>query len=344
MKAAVFNGIEDISIENVDEPKPKADEVLLKPAYCGICGSDLSAWKTGTYEPGVIIGHEFSAEVVAVGSKVRSLQQGDWVVSKSVVPCLHCDFCLEGKHTLCDNVKMPGISMNGGCAERVALPEAGLAKLLPGMNPKEAALVEPLAVVLHGFDKVGAFLGKTVLILGGGPIGLLATQVASLLGARHVVLAEPNPYRRAIAHTLGVSHVINPNETDVSRAMERELGNDVADLLVETSGVASVVSEAFSLVKKGGTILSLGIPTDIVESDFMSTVMNELVIKGSYCSFTEYSRAMDLINSGKVIVRDIITDIIPLDRIVEAGFKELLKPETPHAKILVQVENEGENN
>ncbi len=337
MKAAVFNGIEDISIKEIEEPILQDDEVLLRPRYCGICGSDLSAWKMGTYDTGVVIGHEFSAEVVATGSEVTSVQEGDLVVGKSIIPCLQCAFCLEGKHVLCNDMKMVGITMNGGCGNVVALPERGLEKIPRDMDLKEAALVEPLSVVLHGFDKIGRLLDVTVLILGGGPIGLLAAQVASLRGAREVILVEPNPYRRAVARTLGLHTVINPNDTDVSMAMERQVGTATADLVVETSGVAQVASEAFSLVNKGGTLLSLGIPLDIVEADFMRTVMNELVIKGSYCSFSEYSHAIDLIYTGKIMVRDIITNVIPLERIVEDGFKELVKSDTPQAKILVHV-------
>ncbi len=337
MKAAVYNGIEDITIEEMDDPTLSENDVLLKPLYCGICGSDLTAWKIGTYESGVVIGHEFSAEVLDVGPNVKNFQRGDIVVSKSIIPCFSCAFCQEGSYVLCNDIKMPGITLNGGCAELTVLPEAALVKIPKQLDSTEAALLEPLSVVLHGFDKINIPVGADVLILGAGPIGLLAMQVAKLSGTRFVCVSEPNPHRREIVEKIGNYLVIDPNKGDISMEMERKLGISSAEIVIDTTGVADVVAEALSLLKKGGTLLSLGIPPDIVEGDFMSLVLNELTIKGSYCSFSEYERAINLLVSKKISVKEIITKTIPLEKTIEQGIKELLQPQTPQAKILVKI-------
>lgn len=334
MKAAVFYGREDIRVEEVPDPIPLEDEVLLRVRYCGICGSDLSAWKYGMYASGVVLGHEFSAEVEATGAGVTEWSEGDRVVANSIIPCRKCAFCNEGNHSLCNDMRMPGISVNGGLAELVALPADTLLRIPPSVTWRDAALAEPLAVVLHGVRKIHLNPADIVLVLGAGPIGLLAGQVARLSGASFVAVSEVNPLRLHLAETLGF-YPINPRETNVSVEVEREAGS-LPDCVVECTGQAQAAAETFSLVKKGGTVLVLGVTEEIVEADFMTALLNELTYVFAYCGYTELPQAVNLIARGAVDTETLITKEIPLEEVVD-GFRELTSPSSRNVKILVRI-------
>ncbi|MFX0090143.1 MAG: zinc-binding dehydrogenase [Candidatus Hodarchaeota archaeon] len=333
MKAAVFYGIGDIRIKEITRPTPGPDEVLIRPHFCGICGTDLSAWKYGTYGSGVILGHEFSGEIVEIGSEVDLWNIGDRVVPNTIIPCKKCTFCLEGKFALCDEgLEMPGITINGGLAEWVALPAESLHSIPENVGWQEAALVEPLAVVLHSFNLISFKAGWSVLILGAGPIGLLAAKIALISGASSIAISEPNEFRRNLAANLDSIKINNPSQTSILSDFEEPF-----DLVIECTGIASVVAESFSLVKKGGTILVLGISEDSVEADFMSAILNEITIKFSYCGFSEFPAAIKLLSSKIIDVNDLITKTIKLEDVVQEGFQELMKSNTKHVKILVEI-------
>ncbi len=337
MKAAVFHGEKDIKIEEVADPTPSEGEVLLRPRYCGICGSDLDAWNHGMYTEGVVIGHEFSAEVVECGPKVSEWSAGDQVVANSIIPCKKCSFCLKGRYSLCDNLQMPGISMDGGLAEFVVLPADTLISIPESVQLKDAALTEPLAVVLHGFSQINFNPGETALVLGAGTIGLFSLQVARLAGASFVAVSEPNSTRRRLAGRLGAHHVIDPVESSVSLEFEKMTNGHAADLVIECSGSPSAAAETFSLVKKGGTVLVLGLSEEPVEADFMLSILNELTYQFSYCGYAEFSTAINLIARGMVDAGRLVSQEITLEDVVEKGFEELSKPDSDKVKILVKI-------
>lgn len=335
MKAAVFYGEKDIKVEDIDDPIPGKGEVLLRPYYCGICGTDLDAWNRGMYTPGVVIGHEFSAQVLECGPDVSSWKKGDNVVVNSIIPCKNCAFCTNGMYSLCDNLQMPGITVNGGLAELVVAPADSLVLLPQSVNVKEAALTEPLAVVLHGFRKITVQPGHTALVLGAGTIGLFALQVALLTGAYPVAVSEPNSFRRQTAADLG-AHPIDPATSNVSFEYEK-VTSEPPDFIIECSGFASAASETFSLAKKGGTILVLGLSEDPVDADFMTAVLNELTFQFSYCGYAEFPSAVQLMAHRKISAQSLITKIISLEDVVEKGFCELMNPESDMVKILVKI-------
>lgn len=336
MKAAVFYGEHDIRIEELEDPVPSEGEVLLSPRYCGICGSDVDAWNRGMYAEGVVIGHEFSAEIVECGAGVSQWNPGDNVVVNSIIPCRNCRFCSEGKYSLCDSMQMPGISMNGGLAELTVMPADSLVLIPDEMSLREAALTEPLAVVLHGFRKVDVRPGDSTLILGAGTIGLFALQTALVSGASFVAVSEPNPTRRALAGNLGAHHLIDPSKSNVSIEFEENCGQ-APDLVVECAGSPAAASETFSLVKKGGTILVLGISEEPVDADFFTGVLNELTFRFSYCGYTEFPAALELIAKGMIDARRLLSEEIKLEEIVEKGFQKLTTPDSDQVKILVRL-------
>jgi (R,R)-butanediol dehydrogenase/meso-butanediol dehydrogenase/diacetyl reductase len=337
VKAAVFHGERDIRIEDVADPCPDEGEVLLRPQYCGICGTDLDAWIHGMYAGGVVLGHEFSAEVVECGPGVQKWQKGDRVVANSIIPCRKCLFCQKGKYSLCDNLKMPGITMNGGLAELTVIPSDFLYAIPESARMRETALTEPLAVVLHGFEQIDFNPGETAFILGAGTIGLFAAQVASLSGAAFVAVSEPNPERRDIALKLGVHHVIDPLQSNVSVEFETMTRGCVADLVIECAGAATAASETFSLAKKGGTVLVLGLSEEPVDADFMTAVLNELTFQFSYCGYSEFPTALTLIANKMIDAERLITAEIRLEDVVEKGFQELVNPDSANVKILVKI-------
>ena len=331
MKAAVFHGEKDIRVEEVKDPQPQPGEVLLRPRYCGICGSDLHAWVHGMYGQNVVIGHEFSAEVIN-GTNTH-WNPGDRVVANSIIPCKTCTYCEEGKYSLCDDMEMPGITVNGGLAELVVLPGDSLVPIPDSVGLKEAALTEPLSVVLHGFNLIDVTPGQTVLVLGAGPIGLLAAQVATLK-ASFVAVSEPNLYRRTIAGK--TAHTIDPDTSIVSLELEKMTG-EPADIVVECTGVASAASETFTLVKKGGCVLVLGLSDEPVEADFMTALLNELTFQFSYCGYEEFFTALPLIETNTIDVSSLISTVISLEDVIEHGFKALMNPQSENVKILVRL-------
>lgn len=331
MKAAVYYGEKDVRVEDVEDPVPSEGEVLLRPHYCGICGTDLSAWNHGTYGSGVILGHEFSCEVV---EESGPWNKGDRIVANSIIPCMKCTYCREGKYSLCDNVRMPGITVNGGLAELVVLPQDSLYVIPDSVTMKEAALVEPLSVVLHGFSLIDFKPGKTVLVVGAGTLGLLSLQIAQMSGASFVAVSEPNSSRRKLAEEMG-AYTIDPSGVNVSLEFENAAGGP-ADLVIECAGKAPAASETFTLARKGGTVLVLGLSEEPVDADFMTAVLNELKFQFSYCGYSEFPTALRLLEKGMVCVQKIITKEINLRDVVEKGFKELTKPGSD-VKILVKV-------
>lgn len=332
MRAAVFQGIEDVQIEEVPDPVPGEGEVLVRPKYCGICGTDLGTWKYDLFGSGVILGHEFAGEVIELGSGVDTWTVGDRVVPNSLIPCKRCNFCLEGKFTVCEGVEMLGVTVNGGMADLVVLPADSLYAIPEAMSWQEAAIVEPLAVVLHGFNRIDFKAGQSILILGVGTIGLFAVKVAQISGAGSIAISEPNKFRRNLAAKFGPIKINNPQQTPPAFAFENPF-----DHVIECSGVASVAAEAFSLLKKGGTLLVLGLHADPIEADFFSAVLNEYTIQFSYFGFSEFPAAIKLISNRIIEVNDLITKSIKLEDVVLEGFQELMKPNTENLKILVEI-------
>ena len=212
MKAAIFRGAGQIEVADVPVPEPGPGEALVQVHYCGICGSDLEAYQTGMYEPGIVIGHEFSGEIVGLGEDVTDWAVGDRVAADNVLPCGHCAFCRQGRPWLCQAMHSPGITLDGGMAEYVRLPVQVLHRLPPQVNNREAALVEPLTIALHGVLSSALRLGDLALVLGAGPIGLLTLQCSLLAGARQVVVAEFNPRRADLARQLGAAAVLDPTK------------------------------------------------------------------------------------------------------------------------------------
>jgi len=319
-------GKEDVQVLNVPKPSIFADEVLIKVAYCGICGSDISAYKTGNYIVGLTIGHEFSGTIEKVGSKVEDLEAGDKVTGNGVIPCGKCSFCMSGKPSLCESMEMPGVTLNGAFAEYIKLPARIIYKLPEELSLLDATLVDPLACVLHSI-KLSSFKPlDSVLIQGAGPLGVLTLETLKKSGAGKIMVTEVSDGRKKLAQDLGAYLVIDPREENLPAVIERQTDGLGVDVVFDTAGVPETLSENFTLVRKGGEIMVVGITEEPTPSDFFTVVLNEITIRGAYCGFNEYPLAIEMLSKGLISTRKIITSIIKLEEIDEKGFKSLTNP------------------
>ncbi|MEM3832421.1 MAG: alcohol dehydrogenase catalytic domain-containing protein [Thermoprotei archaeon] len=336
MKAAIFYGKEDIRIEDVEIPEIESNEVLIKVAYCGICGSDVTAFKTGNYVSGLIIGHEFSGIVEEVGVDVKRFRKGDRVTANGYIPCGRCKYCLSGKPSLCDDLQMTGITINGALAEYVKLPEHIVYKLPDQLSLLHATLVDPLSNVLHAVNLSGFKPGNSILIQGAGPIGLVTLEVLKRSGAGEIFITEISEKRKILAMELGADTVIDPTKENLPAIIEKETKGEGVDIVFDTTGAPSTLEANFTLVKKGGEIIVIGITEEPVMSDFFTLVVNELTIKGSYGGFNEYPKAIEWLANNHITANKIITSIISLEDLLEKGFKVLIGP-AKEGKVVVKL-------
>jgi (R,R)-butanediol dehydrogenase/meso-butanediol dehydrogenase/diacetyl reductase len=335
MKAAVFHGPGQVEVVDVPVPEVGPDEVRVRVHYCGICGSDLEAYRTGIYEPGVIIGHEFAGEVASVGKRVHKWVAGDRVTANDAILCGRCLPCRANQPTLCDHLLMPGVTLNGGMAEYVVLPERALHRLPEGVSTRQGALVEPLAVALHGVRRSALRYGDQVLVLGAGTIGLLTLQCALLAGAGKVYVSEINPAHATLAAGLGAHAVFDPGRHNLAVELASRTGGEGPAVIFVCTGAAGAIEDAITLVGKGGEILVLGLGVEPIGADFLTLVLHELDIRGSYLGCEEFPDSLDYIAQGQVDVEPLITHEIRLDDVVDRGFKVLESPDAGAVKVLV---------
>ena len=348
MRAAVYYGKGDIRAEQVAEPKSVGPEdVLLRPYYCGICGTDLHEYAAGPIviptEPHPltgarapqILGHEFSAEVIEVGSAVRHLRQGDRVSVMPILSCDQCFYCRRGQNHLCEQMACVGLSHDwGGIAELAVVPARAAHRLPEGMTEVQGALVEPTAVAAYGVDTANVRPGDQVLITGTGPIGTLAAIYASALGA-DVTMSEPNASRRALAESLDIGEVLDPTQVDVVDHLLTRTGGRGVDAAVECSGNARALTAAFGAVRSRGTVTQTGLFTGSAQIDPMQVSLRETTYNGTWCyPLTDWPRIIDVIDRLQLPVERVVTAIADIERISEA-FDTLLSPTGDEVKLLI---------
>ena len=275
-------------LELIDVPVPAVgiNDVLVRVQKTGICGTDLhieawDTWAQNAIKPPLTIGHEFVGEIVEVGANVTDFTPGDLVSGEGHVVCGRCRHCLAGRRHLCARAIGLGVGRDGAFAEFVALPMTNIWHHWPGVDPEVAAIFDPFGNAVH---TALAFpvLGEDVLISGAGPIGLMATAVARHAGARHIVVSEPNSFRRELAIRMGATMAIDPRERalpDVFGDLDMVEGFDVA---MEMSGNARALRDAIGSMAHGGGVAILGLPTEEISLDINMVVMKMLTLRGIY--------------------------------------------------------------
>jgi L-iditol 2-dehydrogenase len=289
-----------LELREVPRPVPAPDEVVVDVAGASICGSDLhiALWHPMARwtRPPVIMGHEFAGVVAEVGSSVAGFQPGDAVAVESVIYCGRCPPCRDGKPHLCDERQLFGLHRPGGLSEAVAVPEHLLHRVPAGLPVEYAALAEPTTVALHAVLLQPPTPGDTVLVTGPGPIGLLVGRIARAFGAR--VLISGTESDRAVrlpaAAELGLE-VLDP-AVPLREALDRPV-----DLVLESSGSGAAIDDALHVVKHGGTITLIGMPSTSVNLDLAQALRAEIALRSSYCgTWPDFERALALLADGTV--------------------------------------------
>lgn len=340
MKAAVFKGIEDVQVEDVEEPEAGPHDVVVEVSACGICGSDLHTYLHGSFvEPGQVMGHEFSGRVVAAGEDVAGLAVGDRVTAVPIVPCGNCPRCAEGRYNLCAQAWTTGIAYGrpGAFAERVRIPGSvpgeNVFKLSDEIDDEAGATVEPLAVGVHAVRLAGSVEGATALVLGLGTIGQQVVQVLRAHGARRVIGMDLSQLRLAAARELGADAVDGSPGAEAALAAALSEGEEI-DLVFECSGVPALATAALDAVRAGGQIVVLALYDDPVTFNPTALVQKELRLQGSIAYTSEdFAEAIELLRRGAARADALITQRERLDDIGEAFRVQLSKDRS--LKVLV---------
>ena len=337
MKAAFYERDRTITMGPCTPVAPQAGEVQLRVSHCGICGTDLHIYH-GVMDARVanpqIMGHEMSGIVNAVGPGVAGFQVGDRVTVMPLDPCGDCPACDAGHSHICHNLKFLGIDTPGAFQSLWTLPVHTLHRLPDDLSLAHGALIEPLAVACHDVRLSGVKAGDQVVVLGGGPIGMLVALVAKNAGAE-VLLSEINPYRVELAQFMGFD-AVNPLEADlVDRVMART-GGAGADVLFEVSGSASGAEVMTELLRTRGAVVIVAIFGQAPKVDLFRFFWRELKMQGVRVYESEdFEQAIDLAASGALPLDKLITSVRPLDGL-QAGFEEM-EQGGPAMKILLEV-------
>ena len=318
MRAVVIDAPGRIRVDNVPDPTPRPDEVLVRVGACGICGTDLHIidGESPLARYPVIPGHEFAGEVVALGYDIAQSNgngEGNITVGSRVaidpnLYCGHCDLCRTGHENLCLNYAALGVTTNGAIAQYVAVPMASAYLLPNSMSLREGALIEPVSCAVHGMHSLNPRSGDTFLIVGAGTMGLLLLQLALRGGASRVAMVDVNMQRLASAEELGATRTYN----DIERALKDEsLG---FNCVIDATGVPAVIENAFMAVKRGGKFMVFGVASNearISLSPFR-IYNDEITILGSMAILFSFQAALDLISSGVINTQAMLTEALPL--------------------------------
>jgi len=318
MKALLLTRYMQLEMAELPETKPEAGEVLIRVAACGICGSDVHGYdgSSGRRVPPIVMGHEAAGTVAALGDGVTDFAAGDRVTFDSTVYCGTCAPCRRGEINLCDNRQVLGVSCAeyrraGAFAEYVAVPSRIVYRLPDGLSFAEAAMLEAAAVAVHAVSLAQSFPESTALVVGVGMIGLLAAQALRAAGCSRVFVADVDGSRLKLAQDLGATAVLSA-ETDIAKQVLQLTGGAGADVVVEAVGRTETVTASVESVRRGGTVVLVGNISREVSIPLQKVVTRQIRLQGSCASAGEYPRAMELLASGAIQVKPLITAIAPL--------------------------------
>lgn len=341
MQAAVFHGNGALRVEEVSHPEPGSDEVVIKVADCGICGTDIHIVAGDFPAPNLplIIGHEFAGEVAEVGSNVQHVKQGDKATADINISCGTCYFCRHNSKMFCPYLRQLGVHTAGAMAEFVLAPATNVYRLPDSMSMEHAAYVEPLACVIHGQDRIDIRFGETIAIIGGGSMGLAHAALSKINGAGRVILSEPDPTRREAATRLGVDDVLDPTATDAVEEILEATDGRGADVVIEAVGNIRTYMDALNMVRPNGRLLAFGAAPQEAEMPLkpFEVFAKELTILGSYAgTYETWPEAIDLIAGGRFDPTLIIDTVRPLNEAAEAI--ENLKEDKSVVKVLLRID------
>ena len=320
MKALLLSQYNQLDIADLPAPEPAAEELLVRVAACGICGSDVHGYDGGSGRriPPIVMGHEAAGVIAAVGSGVSGFAIGDRVTFDSTVYCGQCEFCRAGEINLCNNRQVIGVSCQefrraGAFAEYVVIPQRIAYHLPDGLAFAEAAMLEAVSVALHAVRVSDMQGGDTVLVVGAGMIGLLTLQAAKALGAGSVLIADIDQSRLQRAEALGVDAALKLSGAELVKEIHRRTEGRGVDLVLEAVGRDETIAASIASVRKGGTVTLIGNISAEVKLPLQVVVSRQIRLQGSCASSGEYPQAMQLMAAGKIKVKPLITAVAPLE-------------------------------
>ena len=320
MKALTLVSYSNLKLSEEPRPVPREDEVLVRVAACGICGSDVHGFdgSSGRRIPPIVMGHEAAGVVEEVGSQVTRFRPGDRVTFDSTVYCGACEYCLSGEVNLCDRREVVGVSCGdyrraGAFAEYVVVPERIIYRLPDDLGFVPAAMLEAVSVALHAVHLSEPATCRTALVIGAGMIGLLTAQAARALGMARVLIADVDESRLAMARALGFEEIFLLSGDALVEAVLKATEGSGVDLALEAVGREETVRAAVEAVRKGGRVTLIGNIQPEVRLPLQKVVTRQIRLQGSAASAGEYPEAMELLARGAIQVQPLISAVAPLE-------------------------------
>lgn len=341
MKALMLSSYENLEVVHIPEPACAADEVVIRVAACGICGSDVHGYdgSSGRRIPPIVMGHEGAGIIERVGTDVKDYRPGDRVTFDSTVYCGNCEFCKRGEVNLCENRQVLGVSCgdyrrNGAFAELVVVP-AHILYSLPHEFPfEEAAMLEAVSVALHGVRVTQMKAGESALVIGAGMIGLLTAQAALAAGCKSVMIADVDAARLKLAEEIGIPDILHLSGQKLVEEVLRRTNGGGVDVVLEAVGRAETVIASIECVRRGGTVTLIGNIQPEVPLPLQRVVTREVRLQGSCASAGEYMEAIRLMSSGAITVKPLISAISTLEQASD-WFSRLHRREPGLLKVIV---------
>ena len=324
MKAAYYTGNKSFSLEDVAPVPPGEGEVQVDVAFCGVCGTDMHVYhgamdaRIGNHR---VIGHEMSGKIAALGDGVNGMTPGEHIVIRPLDACGVCPACVRGHHHICHNLKFLGLDTDGAFQQKWTVPAHTVHKIPADLPLEHAALIEPLAVACHDVRRARLIEGEDVLVIGGGPIGMLIAMVAKHNGG-NVTVSEVNPFRLKMAEAQGFS-VLDPTKLDVAQAITEATSGKGADVVFEVSGTQAGVDTMTAAAAVRARIVMVAIHPNKPAIDMFSFFWREFELLGARVyEPQDYEDAIGLLTSSAIDCASMITDVRELDEIGDA-FKAL---------------------
>ena len=342
MKQQLMIAPGEIIFREIEIPPVKADQVKLKMMSIGICGSDIHVYhgKHPFTSYPVTQGHEVSGEVVEVGSEVTAFQVGDKVTVEPQIVCGKCYPCRHGKYNLCEELKVMGFQDVGMASEYFAVDAAKVTAIPQEMTYEQGAMIEPLAVAVHGVKQFGDMKGMKVAVLGAGPIGNLVAQTAKGMGAEKVMITDVSEYRLKLAKQCGIDVAVNTLKQDFNEAMLEAFGPDKADVIYDCAGNNITMNQAIRHARKGSVIVLVAVFAGMAEVDLAVANDHELDIKSTMMyRHEDYVDAIRLVNEKEVMLEPLITKVFPFEQYKDA-YEYIENNREKAMKIIVNVQED----
>jgi L-iditol 2-dehydrogenase len=340
MKALLLSQYNHLEMADVPVATPGAGEVLVRVAACGICGSDVHGYdgSSGRRIPPIVMGHEAAGTIAALGGDVTNLAEHERVTFDSTISCGACEFCKRGELNLCNHREVIGVSCGdyrraGAFAEYIVVPSRIVYRLPPSISFPEAALLEAVAVAVHAVSLAESVPKRTALVIGAGTIGLLCLQALRVAGCSRIFVADIDQSRLGLAKEFGATTVLSP-ELEFAKQVSQLTGGEGVDLVVEAVGRNESIGTAIDAVRKGGTVILVGNIAPEVTLPLQKVVTRQIRLQGSCASAGEYPRAIELMASGAIKVKPLITAVAPLEEGPE-WFKRLHAREPGLTKVVL---------